>query len=138
MEDLEWLSGWALTHDYDPTWDYEVRFEQRYHPTVQKAQGLIEQISSEHPVPWQEGRVYPADLEGPLAVFVSGTNGAPVVLLDLDAHHSTGLEIGLNPDEIESAVLDSLIHELRHAYQEAHDWAMDETEAEHGSARIPF
>lgn len=137
--DLEqWLSGWALTHDYDPTWDYQVRFDLRHHRLALLAQSVAHRLVLEHQLPWEEARVYPADLEGPLAVFASGTNGAPVIVIDLDAHQRIIQEMGEGTQELDRSVAHSVVHELRHAYQEAHDWPMDEDEAEYGSHRIPF
>ena len=134
----EWLSGWALTHDYDPSWDYQIRFELRHSRLALLAQAVAAKTSVDHRLPWAEARVYPADLEGPLAVYVNGTSGAPVVVIDLAAHTRYIEEIGLQEQDLELVVADSVLHELRHAYQEAHEWPYDETEAERGSQRIPF
>ena len=134
----EWLYGWALVHDYDPTWDYEVRFDLRHHRLSLLAQSVAEKLGKEHPLPWHAARVYPADLDGPLAVYINGTHGAPVVVIDLEAHQRKGEEMGLDEKDIEVAIADSVLHELRHAFQAANEWPMDEDEAEWGSERIPF
>jgi hypothetical protein len=134
----EWLSGWAATHDYDPSWDYQVRFDLRHHRLALLAQSTAEKICADYQLPWIQARVYPADLEGPLAIYASGTSGAPVVVVDLESHHRAWQEVGLDARSLEIAVVDSVLHELRHAYQEAHEWPLDEDEAEHGSERIPF
>ena len=131
--DESWFYGWAGTHDYDPRWDYEVLEDQRNHELIVLAQQTVDTITQQGNMPWDQGRVYPADLadQDAVALWAYGTEAAPVIMLDLQKH----VEVG---PRVREAVVDSVVHELRHAYQEANGWELCEQEAEHGSARIPF
>jgi len=145
-EHAEWLSGWASTHDYDPTWDYTVCFEQREHPLYLLACEVMKQVCAEAAtndgIPFNNGRVYPAKLDGGAAVFIDGTSSEPVVLIDIAVH----LEVldeefagGGNLAMIRKEQVEvSVIHELRHAVQEAYGMPFCEDEAEYGSAAMPF
>jgi hypothetical protein len=132
----EWLSGWASTHDYDPTWDYTVSFQHRQHPLLLLAETVLERVCADaatNPhIPFASGRVFPVELEGAAAMFVSGTSSEPVVLVDINTH------LDLDERDQERAIADSVLHELRHAVQEAYDLPLDEDEAEHGSLQMPF
>jgi hypothetical protein len=134
-DNADWLWGWSSTHDYDPTWDYTVDFYYRTHPLFLQAEASMQSIcesAAASDLPFANGRVYPVHLNGAVAMFISGTSAEPVVLVDIDAH------LAVDEDERRRAVADSVLHELRHAVQEANEWPPDEDEAEHGSERIPF
>lgn len=118
-----------------PTWDYTVDFYYRTHPLFLQAEASMQSIcesAAASDLPFANGRVYPVHLNGAVAMFISGTSAEPVVLVDIDAH------LAVDEDERRRAVADSVLHELRHAVQEANEWPPDEDEAEHGSERIPF
>ena len=85
---------------------------------------------------------HPAELDGAAAVFIAGTSPAPVVLVDIATHLEELDEEFAAGDGLtrmrEEAVADSVVHELRHAVQEAYDMPLSEEEAEYGSAALPF
>jgi len=136
-EHTSWLSGWSLTHDYDPTWDYTVAFEYREHPLFLGAERTVAEMcaraASNPEIHFDSARVFPAHLDGPVAIYVHGTSSEPVVLVDIDAH----VEHADTEDQM-AAVMSSVVHELRHAVQEDRDYDACEDEAEHGSSRMPF
>ena len=134
----DWLSGWSSTHDYDPTWDYTVAFEHRDHPLYRLACEAAERVcaaaATNQRIPFADARVYPVHLDGDVvAVYVSGTSSEPVVLVDIARHEAVE-----DPAEQRTAICDSVIHELRHACQEAYELPACEDEAEYGSSRLPF
>ena len=138
----DWLTGWSHTHDYDPTWDYAVRFDQRDDPLLAQAQRAADKLSDLSGGTLSRGRVYPADLDGPAAVFVSGTSHEPVVVIDLDCHRRAAAELTAGDDhallEAQRMVAATIVHEMRHAAQEALELPADEDDAEHGASHLPF
>ncbi len=129
-----WLSGWASTHDYDPSWDYDIDFGRKGSELHLLAQQAADTICSEHQDLFASARVYPARLAGgAVAVYANGTGQEPVVVIDFAAH-----EAGVPSGSASDAVIDSVVHEMRHAAQEVLELPFDEDEAERGSARLPF
>ena len=145
-EHADWLSGWSCTHDYDPTWDYTVCFQYRGHPLYLLACEVLERIcadaSTNEAIPFSNGRVYPAELDGAAAVYISGTSSEPVVLVDIACHLEELDDDFADGESLErmrrEAVADSVLHELRHAVQESYDMPPSEIEAEFGSDALPF
>jgi hypothetical protein len=135
-ERQDWLSGWAASHDYDPTWDYTVCFEHRQHPLYLLACEVMARVcadsAADSRIPFDNGRIFPAQLDGVAALYIAGTSSEPVVLIDVATHAE------LDERDRTRALSDSVVHELRHAVQEAYDLPFCEDEAEHGSAQLPF
>jgi hypothetical protein len=115
---LLWRAGEANNHhDYQPSWDYEPRAEndpELAQIAVQCAKGEYERFK-------QPFELWDVDLShtNAVAMYIDGTCGYPVVLIDLEAHR--GYEKGIGK---------SINHELKHSIQEAEGREYDEDEAE--------
>lgn len=135
----DWLK-WASTHDYDPTWDYRVAFEHRGHPLLCAAQRAADRLckdaveADDQRVPFAHTRVFPVHFDNHKAVatYVMGTYAEPVLLVSIEAHETVDIE------DQTCAIVDSVIHELRHAIQDSRDEDFDEDAAEYGSDDMPF
>lgn len=114
--------GWVpQEHDYDPEWDYTVRYDQLDHPLVQAAQARLEALAQLDDTPMDPatpGRVFPVDLSAydGVATYCNGTYNEPCILIDVDGHEG-------HEDQINK----SIDHEVRHAIQES-NWNGDENE----------
>ena len=104
-------------HDYQPTWDYEPRAEQ----DPELAAIAIQCAKGEYQRTKQPFELHDIDLShlGAVAMYIDGTCGYPVILIDLEAHRGYEDQIGK-----------SINHELRHAIQDAEGRDYDEDEAE--------
>jgi hypothetical protein len=115
---LLWRAGEANDHhDYQPSWDYEPRAESDpalVQLAVRSAQGEYQRTK-------QPFELWDVDLThtGAVAMYIDGTCGYPVVLVDLEAHRGYENQIGK-----------SINHELKHAIQEGEGREYDEEEAE--------
>ena len=139
----------AMSHDYDPNWDYpciELQQIEELTPSDRiEIERVIERARQElAPVMgFDEGfEVFfaeylgrssgdPADL--PVAVYCNGTSSRPVIGFDLSAMREVCVQEGLG---LVHQLDLSLAHELAHAYQEAcgldheHEDGFDEHDAE--------
>jgi hypothetical protein len=104
-------------HDYQPSWDYEPREE--HDPEFAKL--AIRAAQSEYQRTKQPFELWDVDLThtGAVAMYINGTCGYPVVLVDLEAHRGYEDQLGK-----------SINHELKHAIQEREGREYDEDEAE--------
>ena len=104
-------------HDYQPSWDYEPRAENDPE-LVGYAVQIAKQIYQRTKQPFE---LWDVDMteRGAVAMYIDGTCGYPVVLIDLEAHRGYENQIGKSID-----------HELRHAIQDANARDYDEDEAE--------
>jgi ADP-ribose pyrophosphatase YjhB (NUDIX family) len=104
-------------HDYQPSWDYEPRSEQN----PELAAMAIQCAKAEYQRTKQPFELHDIDLShlGAVAMYIDGTCGYPVVLIDLEAHRDHADQIGK-----------SINHELKHAIQDAEKREYDEEEAE--------
>jgi hypothetical protein len=148
-----WLTGWheGTCHDYDPTWDYTVAFQYKKHPLLSEAQRAADRILVAGPGGMETARVFPVSLpdeRGAVALFVNGTSGMPVILIDIDRHINglSGL-YDMNDEywadvyrtEVVAQVGTSVTHCLRLAFLEQAELELESPdEAEYGSSRIPF
>jgi len=104
-------------HDYQPSWDYEPRAQQDPELAaiaVMCAKGEYQRTKQ----PFELHDVDLSHLEA-VAMYIDGTCGYPVLLIDLEAHRDHPKGIGKSID-----------HELRHAIQEREGREYDEEEAE--------
>jgi 8-oxo-dGTP pyrophosphatase MutT (NUDIX family)/GNAT superfamily N-acetyltransferase len=110
-------------HDYQPSWDYEPRAEQ----DPELAAIAIQCAKSEYQRTKQPFELHDVDLShlDAVAMYIDGTCGYPVVLIDLEAHRGEERQIGK-----------SINHELKHAIQDADKREYDEEEAEAPISRI--
>jgi hypothetical protein len=119
----DWLNERETEHEYDPSWDYEIRFDQRDSDMLVEAQtalnALVETYGAEYGIGY--GWVYPVNLEGKGAVayYINGTYKSPIIVIDLDAH------IGY-----EDQISITIAHEFQHAIQEAKGEDFNEDDAE--------
>ena len=108
-------------HDYEPSWDYVV--DERPDPGLAAlAGGVARGIYARTGDPfelWAVRFTDDEDQKGAVAMYVDGTCGFPVVLIDLEAHRGYEDQIGK-----------SVEHELRHALQDVEGRGYDEDEAE--------
>jgi GNAT superfamily N-acetyltransferase len=115
-----------LAHDYHPSWD-QIEDENINPEAAAIVKKICERIYSETQMPFE---VWAVQLpKEAVAMYINGTSGYPVILLDLAKH------VGY-----EDQYWQSIVHELRHAEQEANsegDANFDEEEAEN-SERMPF
>jgi hypothetical protein len=109
-------------HDYEPEWDYTLDG----HPDKEMAKltkHICERIYTSDPNPDIRGfafEVWAAKLEpGTVAVYIHGTYGFPVVLIDLEKHREYQDQIGK-----------TILHELKHSIQDGDGRDYDEDEAE--------
>lgn len=109
-------------HDYDPSWDYDVREDLFSHDLLIEAQEHLDELAARNDTPFSRGYVFPASLtdRDAVGVYVSGTSSEPVVMFDPVAHEAAA------PDEVRRTIE----HEVVHAVQEATDRPADEAEAE--------
>jgi len=105
------------THDYDPSWDYELATPPTPQEATQVAQ-LAQRLHENTRLPFE---VWAADLSdtGAVAMFCNGTGGFPVILLDIHGHKG-----------YEDQYYQSMAHELQHGIQEQDGRDFDEDEAE--------
>lgn len=111
----EQYHGWEpQEHDYDPEWDYKLRYDQMDHPMIQQANQRLQELAKRDDTPMnpeRPGRVFPAELpENTVALYCSGTYQEPCILFNVNAHQG-----------YEDQVNKTVDHEVRHAMQEA-DW----------------
>lgn len=104
-------------HDYQPSWDYEPREDSD--PELAKL--AIESAKRIYQRTKQPFELWDVDLThlGAVAVYVDGTCGYPVVLVDLEQHRGYEDQLGKSIDR-----------ELKHALQELEGREYDEDEAE--------
>jgi len=104
-------------HDYQPSWDYEPRAEQ----DPELAAIAIMCAKGEYQRTKQPFELHDVDLThtDAVAMYIDGTCGYPVVLIDLEAHRDYPKGIGKSID-----------HELKHAIQDREGREYDEDEAE--------
>jgi hypothetical protein len=108
-----------MSHDYDPSWDYEI--DERPDEVVI---AFAERFLSEHaPLFRTLGLSAPTlhyvvdlDAEDHLAKYVSGTSSAPVIVVDAEAVLNAA---GKFEVPLEVAVETTLLHEYGHAYLES-------------------
>lgn len=104
-------------HDYQVAWDYVVR--ENSDPNLMRfAQQVAKGAYQNTKQPFELWDVDLSD-EGAVAMYIDGTCGYPVVLIDLEAHREYQDQIGK-----------SIYHELKHAIQDAEGRSYDEDEAE--------
>jgi hypothetical protein len=104
-------------HDYQPAWDYEPRAQQ----DPELAAIAIQCAEGEYQRTKQPFELHDVNLThfGAVAMYIDGTCGYPVVLIDLEAHRGEERQIGK-----------SINHELKHAIQDDEEREYDEEEAE--------
>jgi hypothetical protein len=108
-------------HDYKPQWDYIVdenpnsEFAQL---ATAAARGIYKRTKEPFEV-WAVKFTADEDQSDAVAMYVYGTCGYPVILLDLERHRGYEDQLGKSID-----------HELKHALQEAEGRNFDEDEAE--------
>jgi hypothetical protein len=103
-------------HDYMPSWDYEV--DENPDPELSRiAISAAKRIYARSKEPFElwAGKLEPDTV----AIYINGTCGYPVILLDLDKHRG-----------YEDQLWKSIDHELKHALQESEGRGYDEEEAE--------
>src|ERR1035437_499551 len=92
-------------HDYQPSWDYEID-ECPDRKLAQIASTAAQNIYSRGKEPFE---LWACKLEpDAVAIYIDGTCGYPVVLVDLEKHRGYEDQIGK-----------SIAHELKHAIQDA-------------------
>jgi hypothetical protein len=104
-------------HDYQPSWDYEPR----EHSDPDLAELAVKVAKGIYTNSKQPFELWDVDLShlGAVAMYINGTCGYPVVLVDLEAHREYQDQIGK-----------SIYHELKHAIQDSEGREFDEDEAE--------
>lgn len=108
-------------HDYEPQWDYVVD-EQPDPELFQKAVAAAKTIYARTKTPfecWAVKFTDDEDQNNAVAMYINGTCGYPVILLDLEKHRG-----------YEDQFYKSIDHELKHAIQESEGRDFDEDEAE--------
>ena len=108
-------------HDYDPQWDYIV--DENPDPQLAAlataaAKGIYRRTKQPFEV-WAVTFSDDPDQNDAVAMYIDGTCGYPVILLDLEKHRG-----------YEDQFWKSIDHELKHALQEAEGRYYDEDEAE--------
>jgi 8-oxo-dGTP pyrophosphatase MutT (NUDIX family) len=110
-------------HDYQPSWDYMVQT----HPDPELAALASEAAKRIYQRTKQPFECWACELPaGAVAMYINGTCGYPVVLLDLEMHRD-------HTDQFYK----SIDHELKHAVQEREGRDFDEDEAEDDLSEIP-
>jgi hypothetical protein len=110
-------------HDYQPSWDYMVQT----HPDEELAALASEAAKRIYQRTKQPFECWACELPaGAVAMYINGTCGYPVVLLDLEMHRD-------HTDQFYK----SIDHELKHAVQEMEGRDFDEDEAEDDLSEIP-
>ena len=106
-------------HDYIPSWDYEI--DETPDPELSRiATAAAKTIYTKSKEPFE---LWACKLEpDAVAIYINGTCGYPVILLDLEKHRG-----------YEDQLWKSIDHELKHAVQEAEGRDFDEEEAESDS-----
>ena len=120
------------SHDYDPGWDYEPHEDpdQEIDKKVQQIvgelrKGLLPQLGIFRN--FTVSYASPNSMGGVLGRYVDGTVSEPVVMLDLAAIQESCEDYRL---PLELGIETTIVHELGHAIQEAHDLEDDEEDAE--------
>jgi hypothetical protein len=104
-------------HDYQPSWDYEPRANSDPE-LAELAVGVAQRLYQRTKQPFELWDVDLSHLNA-VAMYIDGTCGYPVVLIDLEAHRDYPMGIGKSID-----------HELKHAIQDSEGREYDEEEAE--------
>ncbi len=108
-----------LCHDYEPRWDYTIEEA----PDPQLARLAAEVAKRIYQRTKQPFELWACRLNhDAIAVYIDGTSGFPVVLIDLEKHRGYEDQIG-----------QSISHELKHAEQDLNGKSYDEDEAEHNN-----
>ena len=103
-------------HDYDPSWEYEVD-ESPDKALARMATSVARGIYKNTKQPFE---LWACKLDpNTVAVYVDGTGGYPVILIDLEKHRDYQDQIGK-----------TIYHELKHAEQDQNQCGYDEDEAE--------
>ena len=104
----------SASHDYDPSWDYEVR--KRPLPAVasavKAAEGILKDFCDLLDLPTPTIH-YVTDTGDHLARYVNGTSTAPVFVVNDRALAATAKRHGV---KLRDAVESTLLHEAGHAY----------------------
>jgi hypothetical protein len=108
-------------HDYHPNWDYEIN--ENPDPKLARlatdaAKGIYNNRKTCPFEVWAVDLNTARDVDA-IAIYVHGTSGFPVILLDLEKH------LGY-----EDQFAKSIYHELKHAVQDAEGRDYDEDDAE--------
>lgn len=104
-----------LAHDYEPNWDYEV--DENPDPALAKlAADVAKKIYERTKYPFE---LWACNLDDSVGIYVDGTGGYPVILIDLEQHRGYENQIG-----------QTINHELKHAEQDQEGRDYDEDEAE--------
>ena len=117
-----------MSHDYDPSWDYEVRTRPlaAVKQEVRAANSLVAAFAELLGLPAPMFH-YVADTGDHLARYVNGTADAPVIVLNDKAIAATARTHRV---PLRTAVESTLLHEMGHAYVDSAGmaWEWDDEE----------
>ncbi len=125
-------SGTKL-HDYDPEWDYEkdVRPKRNMRDAFEKARSdiLRENLLAKEKAAFRNFTLfYAVDVgQNEMGKYVDGTQSAPVIIVDLAVCNRACREYDVEPYV---AARSTILHELKHAIQEAEGSEYNEDDAE--------
>jgi hypothetical protein len=107
-----------VSHDYDPTWDYELDTKPAVRVVAVMKAAEEDLTKTAAALGLEKPRVYfVKDLEGDhLARYVNGTSSEPVFVLDAKKLERAARQYKI---DLETTVVTTLHHELAHAYLES-------------------
>jgi hypothetical protein len=116
-----------IPHDYDPSWDYEEELRPKrkmMKAFEQAASDIAARHMGEFKGAFTRFRIsFVKAAKGGLAQYIGGTYNMPVVVIDLGLCAQTQKELK-NDFSLRQVAMTTLMHELRHAWQEQ-EWDVE-------------
>lgn len=112
-------------HDYDISWDYELdnTLDKKYKNILSQAVKEVKKLKL-----FNNFEVYPILLpDEELGVYCFGTYEKPIIGVDVRNHIEACKEYNIS---LKKALKSSILHELRHSWQDGNNYEFDEEDAE--------